>query len=76
MLPMMMSVLHAFTQLVAPKAVKMADATDAMICTIHLIISFFVIVVQFLHFYIFTFLHCSGSGLEIKFSPKTSTFGT
>ena len=43
MLPMMMSVLHAFIQLVAPKAVKMADATDAMICTIHLMASFLVI---------------------------------
>ncbi len=61
MLPMMMSVLHAFTQLVAPKAVKMADATDAMICTIHLIISFFVIrlsIFAFLHFYIFTLMLC------------------
>ena len=28
---------------VAPRAVRMADATDAMICTTHLIVSFFVI---------------------------------
>lgn len=31
-------------QLVAPNAVRMAVATDAMICTIHLQVSFFVIV--------------------------------
>ena len=28
---------------VAPRAVSMADATDAMICTTHLIVSFLVI---------------------------------
>ena len=28
---------------VAPRAVRMADATEAMICTTHLIVSFFVI---------------------------------
>ena len=38
---------------VAPKAVRMAVATDAMICTIHLKVSFFVMV----NFYIFSFLH-------------------
>ena len=32
-------------QLVAPSAVRMADATDAMICTIHLSVSFLVIAV-------------------------------
>ena len=31
-------------QLVAPRAVRIADAIDAMICTIHLRVSFFVIV--------------------------------
>ena len=30
-------------QLVAPSAVRMADATDAMICTTHFKVSFFVI---------------------------------
>ena len=30
-------------QLVAPRAVRMADAIDAMICTTHLKVSFFVI---------------------------------
>ena len=30
-------------QEVAPRAVSMADATDAMICTTHLIVSFLVI---------------------------------
>ena len=38
---------------VAPKAVRMAVATDATICTIHLKVSFFVMV----NFYIFSFLH-------------------
>ena len=33
---------------VAPRAVSMADATEAMICTTHLIVSFFVI--RFLRF--------------------------
>ena len=33
-------------QLVAPSAVRMADATDAMICTIHLSVSFLVIAVH------------------------------
>ena len=33
-------------QLVAPSAVRMADATDAMICTIHFSVSFLVIVVH------------------------------
>ena len=33
------------TQDVALKAVTMAVATDAMICTIHLMVSFFVIIV-------------------------------
>ena len=28
---------------VAPRAVRMADATEAMICTTHLMVSFFVI---------------------------------
>jgi hypothetical protein len=36
---------------VAPSAVRMADATDAMICTTHLIVSFFVIRVSFLLFW-------------------------
>jgi hypothetical protein len=31
-------------QLVAPRAVKIAVATDAIICTIHLTVSFFVII--------------------------------
>ena len=35
---------HAPTQLVAPRAVTMAVATDAMICTINLMVSFFVMV--------------------------------
>ena len=35
---------HAPTQLVAPRAVTMAVATDAMICTMNLIVSFFVMV--------------------------------
>jgi hypothetical protein len=30
-------------QLVVPRAVRMAVATEAMICTIHLMVSFFVI---------------------------------
>ena len=34
-------------QLVAPSAVRMADATDAMICTIHFSVSFLVIVSSF-----------------------------
>ena len=36
---------------VAPSAVRMADATDAMICTTHLIVSFFVIRVSFFLFW-------------------------
>ncbi len=35
---------HAPTHDVAPRAVTMAVATDAMICTINLIVSFFVMV--------------------------------
>ena len=35
---------YAPIQLVAPKAVKMAVATDAMICTMNLMVSFFVMV--------------------------------
>ena len=35
---------HAPTQLVAPRAVTMAVATDAMICTMNLMVSFFVMV--------------------------------
>jgi hypothetical protein len=31
-------------KLVAPRAVRIADAIDAMICTIHLRVSFFVII--------------------------------
>ena len=43
---------------VAPKAVRMAVATDAMICTIHLKVSFFVMVnFSFSHFLIFSFFH-------------------
>ena len=37
--------LHMPTHEVALKAVTMAVATDAMICTIHLMVSFFVIIV-------------------------------
>ena len=36
--------LYAPTQLVAPRAVTMAVATDAMICTINFSVSFFVMV--------------------------------
>ena len=36
---------------VAPRAVRMADATEAMICTTHLIVSFFVIRVSFFLFW-------------------------
>ena len=36
---------------VAPSAVRMADATDAIICTTHLIVSFFVIRVSFFLFW-------------------------
>ena len=36
---------------VAPSAVSMADATEAMICTTHLIVSFFVIRVSFFLFW-------------------------
>ena len=32
-----------FSYIVAPRAVRMADAIDAMICTTHLKVSFFVI---------------------------------
>ena len=35
---------YMFIQLVAPSAVTMAVATDAMICTINLMVSFLVIV--------------------------------
>ncbi len=38
------SLFYAPTQLVAPRAVTMAVATDAMICTINLNVSFFVMV--------------------------------
>ena len=37
-------IFYAPTQLVAPRAVTMAVATDAMICTINLNVSFFVMV--------------------------------
>ena len=37
------SFLYIPMQDVAPRAVRMADATDAMICTTHLIVSFLVI---------------------------------
>ena len=41
-------------QLVAPSAVTIAVATDAMICTMNLMVSFFVMVLifKFYHFYI------------------------
>ena len=35
--------LYMFTQLVAPSAVNTAVITDAMICSVHLMVSFFVI---------------------------------
>ena len=41
-------------QLVAPSAVRMADAIEAISCTINFAVSFFVIV---LHYIIFKFLH-------------------
>ena len=37
---------YAPTQLVAPRAVTMAVATDAMICTMNLMVSFFVMMVK------------------------------
>ena len=42
-------------QLVAPSAVTIAVATDAMICTMNLMVSFFVMVLIFIfcHFYNF-----------------------
>ena len=44
---------------VAPRAVRMADATEAMICTTHLMVSFFVIRVSFFYFGTdYTDFHC------------------
>ena len=39
--------LYAPTQLVAPSAVTIAVATDAMICTINLMVSFLLIILMF-----------------------------
>ncbi len=46
---------YMFMQLVAPSAVTIAVATDAMICTINLIVSLLVMVLifKFYHFYNF-----------------------
>ena len=46
---------YMFMQLVAPSAVTIAVATDAMICTINLSVSLFVMVLifKFYHFYNF-----------------------
>ena len=46
---------YMFMQLVAPSAVTIAVATDAMICTMNLIVSLFVMVLifKFYHFYNF-----------------------
>ncbi len=38
---------YAPTQLVAPSAVTIAVATDAMICTINLMVSFLLIILMF-----------------------------
>ena len=38
---------YMFMQLVAPSAVTMAVATDAMICTMNLVVSFLVIILMF-----------------------------
>ena len=46
---------HSPMQDVAPSAVRIADAIDAINCTINLVVSFFVIISSFL-FYPFTFL--------------------
>ena len=46
-------------QLVAPSAVTIAVATDAMICTMNLMVSLFVIIFIFLPFYLFNFLPLS-----------------
>ena len=46
---------YMFMQLVAPSAVTIAVATDAMICTINLSVSllFMVLIFKFYHFYNF-----------------------
>jgi hypothetical protein len=44
------SFFHAPTQLAAPRAVTIAVAIDAIICTMNLIVSLFVMVSQFLNF--------------------------
>ena len=40
-------ILYMFTQLVVPIAVRIAVITDAKICSVHLMVSFFVIVFDF-----------------------------
>ena len=42
-------------QLVAPRAVRIAVAIDAIICTINFTVSF-LLITQFFNFYLFTFL--------------------
>ena len=52
------SLFHAPTQLAAPRAVTIAVAIDAIICTMNLIVSLFVIIFNFftfLPFQLFTF---------------------
>ena len=56
---------------VAPSAVRMADATEAMICTTHLIVSFLVIRVSFFYFGTdYTDFHCFIYSAE--WSPQAS----
>jgi hypothetical protein len=44
---------------VAPSAVTIAVAIDAIICTMNLMVSLFVIIFNFLPFYLFNFLPLS-----------------
>ena len=45
--PRFFFVVHTPMQLVAPRAVRIAVAADAMICAMNLMVSFFVIVLNF-----------------------------
>ena len=48
---------HAPMHDVAPSAVTIAVAIDAIICTMNLMVSLFVIIFNFLPFYLFNFIN-------------------
>ena len=63
---------HSPMQDVAPSAVRIADAIDAINCTINLVVSFLLIFISFLFlpFYLFTFNLILGAVPKTEPAPK------